>query len=148
MYLNANGSRQLIGLCNKIFCFIFRFSPSVSLSLSLSHALLFLKIYKRRHQNNNNNKRFVFCLCCTQEIDGMKACDMHTQKSCMLRIRHGCQTTLESASTSTATATESEAKRVELRLHATPSISQKTVCFDLIKVSTYCYFTCSIPWTG
>lgn len=138
MHLNANGSRQLIGLCNKIFCFIFRF------------ALLFLKIYKRRHQNNNNNKRFVFCLCCTQEIDGMKACDMHTQKSCMLRIRHGCQTTLESASTSTATATvtESEAKRVELRLHATPSISQKTVCFDLIKVSTYCYFTCRIPCTG
>lgn len=31
MHLNANGSRQLIGLCNKIFCFIFRVSPSVSL---------------------------------------------------------------------------------------------------------------------
>lgn len=121
-------------------------SHSLSLSVSLSHALLFLKIYKRRRQNNNNNKRFVFCLCCTQEIDGMKASDMHTQKSCMLRIRHGCQTT--AASAPTATATESEAKRVALRLHATPSISQKTVCFDLIKVSTYCYFSCSIPCTG
>lgn len=53
-----------------------------------------------------------------------------------------------STATATATAIESEATEIALRLHATPSISLKTLCFDLIKVLTYYHFCCTHPVVG
>lgn len=150
MHLNANGSRQLIGLCNKIFCFISHFSLSVSLSLSRCLMLFFTR-FTRGDTRITITINALFSVCAAHNrLMEWKHATCIRKKSCMLRIRYGCQTTVASASASalTATAAESEAKRVVLRLHATPSISQKTVCFDLIKVSTYCYFTCSVPCIG